>query len=107
FDERLAHLEVILRLEELQESALKFAVAQGAGDIDRLLREWIDAGIVHARGDVEWGRDEVLHLVGTVTVALEEDSQLDHGVQIAAGMAGDVVGNDVLFGLAGYLRRLL
>jgi len=43
-----AHLKVILRLEELQQRSLKLAIAQVVGDVDRFLREGIDAGVVHA-----------------------------------------------------------
>ena len=42
------------------------------------LRERIDAGVVHAGRHVERGRDEVLHLVGPVAVALQVDGQVDH-----------------------------
>ncbi len=50
--QRLADLEVVLRFEELHERPLQLAVPQLAGHIDLLLRERIEAGVVHARGDV-------------------------------------------------------
>ena len=50
--------------------------------------------------------DEVLHLVGLVAVALEEQGQVDHRVQVAAGVAGDVVRHDVLL-FAGASASLL
>ena len=55
--ERFADLEIVLRLEELQQGALQAAVAEVLGDVDRLHGERIDAGVVHAGGDVErgWG----------------------------------------------------
>src|SRR5262249_48700754 len=48
----LAHLEVILRLEQLHQRSLQLAVAQIAGDEDLLAGERVDASVVHARRDV-------------------------------------------------------
>jgi hypothetical protein len=50
--QRLAHLKVIVRLEELQQRPLQLAVAQVAGDLDLLLTERVNAGVVHARRSV-------------------------------------------------------
>ena len=60
-------------------------------------------GVIHAGRDVERAGDEILHLVGLVVVALEEQRQVDHRVQVAARVAGDEVRHQVLL-LAG-LRR--
>ena len=49
----VADLEIVLRLEELQERPLQLAVAQVAGDEDLLAAERVDAGVVHARRHVE------------------------------------------------------
>src|SRR5262245_23287951 len=58
-DQRLAHLEVVLRLEELQEGPLQLAVAHRLCDVDLLLRERIDPGVIHALRNVERRWDEV------------------------------------------------
>jgi hypothetical protein len=48
FLQRLADLEVILRLEELHHRSLQFAVAPMASDEDVLVDGWINAGVIHA-----------------------------------------------------------
>src|ERR1043165_4861547 len=53
--ERLAHLEIVLGLEELQQCSLHASIPQLTGDVDLFLRKRIDAGVVHTRGDVEQG----------------------------------------------------
>ena len=95
-EQGLPHLEIILRLEELEQRPLQLAVAQVLGDVDLFARERVEPGVVHARGDVERRGDEILHLVGPVAVALEEDREVDHRVQVAAGMRRDEIGNEVL-----------
>jgi hypothetical protein len=60
-DERLADLEVVLGLEELHQRALQLAVAEVLRGVHRLVRERVDAGVVHARRDVE--RHDALHEV--------------------------------------------
>ena len=101
--QRLADFEVVLGFEELHERALHLAVAQLPGDVDGLASERIDARIVHGGGDVERRGDEILNLIGLVAVSLEEHRQVDHGVQIAAGMAGNEIRHQVL--LAARLGR--
>jgi hypothetical protein len=44
---------VVLRLEELHQRPLQLAVAQVTGDVHLLLGERVEAGVEHARGDVE------------------------------------------------------
>src|SRR5262249_46359234 len=105
--ERLAHLEIVLWLEELQQRPLHLAVAQVVGDLNLLFGEWVHAGVVHARGNVERRGDKILHLIGAVTVALQEQGQIDHRVQVTAGMAGDEVRHKVLFRFTRSPRRLL
>ncbi len=102
--ERPANLEVILGLEELHQRPLQLPVAQMLGDVDRLLGERVEARVVHAGRDVERAGDEILHLVGAVMVALEEQRQVDHRVERAAGVAGDEVGDQELL-LAGGAAR--
>ena len=101
----LADFEIVFGFEELQQGALQAAVAEVFGDVDRLHRERVVARVVHAGGDVEGAGDEILHLVGAVVVALEEQGQVDHRVQVAAWMAGDVVRDEVLLFAGGF--RLL
>src|SRR5262249_12902639 len=81
-DQRLPPLAVILRLEELQQGSLHLAVAQVLGDINGLLGKRVDAGVVHAGGNIERSGDEILDLVGPVAIAFEEQGQVDHGVQV-------------------------
>lgn len=48
-----------IRFEKLHQRPLQFAISQVAGDIDLLYRERINAGVLHAGGDVEG--DVTLH----------------------------------------------
>ena len=108
--ERPPDLEVVLRLEELQEGPLRPPVTEPLRDRHRLPRHRVEPGVVHAGRDVERAGDEVLHLVGLVAVALEEHGQVDHLLQAAARVAGDEVGNRVLLladPLAGRLEGLV
>jgi hypothetical protein len=57
----LTHLEVVLRLEKLHQGSLHFAIAEVAGDVDFLLGERVDAGVVHARRDVEGHPHKATH----------------------------------------------
>src|SRR4051812_38929782 len=47
--ECVADFEIILGLEELHQGPLQFAVAKLPGDMDRLFRKGIDAGVIHGR----------------------------------------------------------
>jgi hypothetical protein len=51
-EQRLAHDEPVLGLEELHQRALHFAVLELLHRLDRLHRHRIEAGVVHARRDV-------------------------------------------------------
>ena len=64
---------------------LQLPIAKMTGDVHRLFGERIDAGVVHGRGHVERGGDEVLDLVGPVAAAFEKYGQVDHRVQIGGG----------------------
>ncbi len=77
-NQRLADLEVVLRLEELHERPLHLAVVQSLRNRHRLFRERVQAGVIHARRDVERRRDEVLHLIRLVAVLLQIQRQVDH-----------------------------
>ena len=52
--------------------------------------------MVHARGDVKRCGNEILHLLGSIPVLLQEQGQSDHRVEIAAGVGGDEIGHEVL-----------
>ena len=80
----------------MEQGPLRPPVAHPLGDLHRLPRHRIEAGVVHAGGDVERAGDEVLHLIGLVAVLLEEHRQFDHLGDVAAGVAGDEIGNGVL-----------
>ena len=71
-------------------------LAQTLGYIDRLLREGIQPGHVHAGGHAHGGWDEVLHLPGPQPTFLQVERELDHGVGRRARVAADVIGNEVL-----------
>ena len=105
----IADLKVVFRLEELHQSPLGFSIAQSFRNVNRLEREGIQSGVVHARGDIERCRDEVLHLIGFVSVALQKQSQLDHRFDRTARMGRDEVGNEVLLlaGIDGRFFELL
>jgi hypothetical protein len=77
-------LEVVFRLEELEESPLQLPVAQLAGDVNAFTCDRINTCIIHTCRDIERGRDEVLDLIGAIAISLEEQRESDHGVQIAA-----------------------
>ena len=64
--------------------------------IDRLLRKRIDARVVHRSRYIKRSRNEVLHLIRTVVIAFQKQRQIDHRMQVAAGMAGDVIRDDEL-----------
>jgi hypothetical protein len=46
------HLEVVLRLEELEQGPLQLAIAEVSRGVNLLAGERVDARVVHARGDV-------------------------------------------------------
>jgi len=56
---------------------------------------------------VERRRDEILYLIRPVAVAFKKHRQVDHGVQVTAGMAGDVIGHEILLGFAGFVGSFL
>jgi hypothetical protein len=72
------HLEVVLRLEELQERALHLAIRHPARDGHRLHADGIEARVVHAGRDVHGRGDEVLHLARAIAVALQVEREVDH-----------------------------
>ena len=96
FLEGFADEGVVLGFEELQERSLKAAFSHALGDVDLSAGHGVDASVVHARGDVEGAGDEILDLVGTLAASLQVESHVDHGVQIAARVTGDEVGDEVL-----------
>ena len=103
--ERLADLEIVFWFEELQQRPLQLAVAQMLGDVDRLFREGIETGVIHASRDVEGAGNKVLHLVGAVMIPFEEQRQVDHRIEVAARVTRDEIRDEILL-LAGRLTRL-
>jgi hypothetical protein len=47
-----AFLENVRSLEELHDGSLSFPVAQATGDVPRIFGKRIEAGVVHAGGNV-------------------------------------------------------
>src|SRR5262249_20708442 len=60
-DQRLTNIEVVFRLEELQQRPLQLAIAQCLRHVELLLRKRIEARVAHARRNVE--RFPTLHIV--------------------------------------------
>src|ERR1700722_17133990 len=58
-EQRLAHLEVILGLEELKKSSLHLAIAQMLRDVDLFTRERVKTGVVHASRDIKRSGDKI------------------------------------------------
>ena len=100
------HQLMVLRLEELEQSALELPLPLPFGDINGLTSRGVQARVVHARCQIERTGDEVLHLFRRPRF-VSEKGQVDHRVQIAARMSGDEVWNQVLVlsFLTGYLRE--
>ena len=96
FDEGIAHFEEIFRFEKLHQCPLHLAIRQPACHFDGLLREWIDARVKHARGDVERCGDEILHLIGSISRPLQIECEIDHLGERAAGMSGNEVRHELL-----------
>ena len=94
-----SYIEPVFRLEKLQKGTLLFAIFQSLYHLNLFSGHRIDAGVVHASGNIKGGRNEVLNLVGTIPVSFEEQCQLNHGLQITTRMAGNVIGNKELFWL--------
>ena len=105
FAEGIPDLEVVFGFEELHQGPLGFAVLQGPGDVNFFEAKRIQAGVVHARCDVQRGWDKVLHLIGLVPVAFEEQRQFDHRFDGTAWVRGDEIGDQELL-FAGLCRCL-
>jgi len=75
---------------------LILSLLERLGDVNRLLAERIDAGVIHRRRHVQGGRDEILDRVGFVAIAFEEYRQFDHRRNVAAGVRSDEVRDDEL-----------
>ena len=67
------------------------------GNVDRLHRARVDAGVVHARADRAGGGVKILHLLGLAAAAVEILRE-GHGIgERAAGVRAHEVRHDVLF----------
>jgi hypothetical protein len=65
FQERFAHLEMVFRLEVLQKRSLELAISQLPGRVHLLAGERVNAGLIHALGNI-WGHlDIVQYAVAT------------------------------------------
>ena len=88
--------EILLALE-LQQSALHRLVLRRTRDVDRLACARVGAGVEHAGGKRAGSRIEVLHLLGLMADVAQVFRQLDCSLQIAARMAGNEIGHEILF----------
>src|SRR5262249_28446231 len=91
FQQSFPHSEPVFGLEELHQSPLHFPIPHAPGNVDGLLREGIDARVVKCCCNVEWGRDEVLYLIGAIAIALQIYGEVDHRIEIRTWVAGDEV----------------
>ena len=84
--QRLNDEPALVRPAPLQQRALHVLFMRRLGDVDRLHRARIDAGVVHARADRAGGGVKILHLLGLAAAAVEILRE-GHGVgERAAGV---------------------
>ena len=103
FQEGSSNGVIILAFEKLHQCPLHFSITKVPRDVNLLLGNGVESGVVHARGDVEGGGYEILHLLRFVAVFFKEDGKFDHRIHVGTGMGGNEVWNQVLL-LAGLFR---
>ena len=101
--QRFTHKIEILRAAELQQCALHGLFFRRTRNVDRLSGARVKARIEHAGGQRARRGIEILHLFGLVVDVAQIFGQLDGSGKVAARMAGNQIGNEVLF-LAEFLR---
>ena len=69
--QRLNDEAALIRAAPLQQRALHILFVRRLGDVDRLHRAWVDAGVVHAGADRAGRGVEILHLLGLAAAAVE------------------------------------
>ena len=95
--QRLNDEPTLVRPAPLQQRALHILFVRRLGDVDRLHRARVDAGVVHAGADRAGRGVEILHLLGLAAAAVEILRER-HGVrERAAGVRAHEVRHDVLF----------
>ena len=94
--QRPAHERVVLGPFILQERALHSLLLRGARNVDALHGQGIEPRVKHGRRERARGGDEVLHLLGLVADVAKVLRKLDGRAQVAARVAGDEVGHEVL-----------
>lgn len=97
FSQRFANEREVFLTLELEQRALHRLIMRIARDIDTLAGAWIDAGIEHAGGQRTGRGIEILNLFGLVIDIAQVFCKLNGGIQIAARMAGNEIGDEVLF----------
>ena len=94
--QRLNDEPALVRPAPLQQRALQVLCMRRLGDVDRLHRARVDAGVVHARADRAGGGVKILHLLRAHVVLVKILGQIDGILQGAARVAGHEVGHQIL-----------
>lgn len=95
--QRFTHKIEILRAAELQQCALHGLFFRRTRNVDRLSGARVKARIEHTGGQRARRGIEILHLFGLVVDVAQIFGQLDGSGKVAARMAGNQIGNEVLF----------